>query len=225
MQDSLFQAILHSESAWTNFWTFISGLVGALVGAGLTYYFQNRWETLKIQEERKGMLCKYSLFIDRIYWMAKKISEQHLESRKQDPIRHINVPAIHAVFPEIDINDPAIELFFLAESNEVDVIGKLLNLKQSYIGFLDFIKIRNELVVGQLQEIISRHDIQNRSLPKNEILNYVGQPLYGKLESATMAIYNDTDYILSNADKAKSELKRIFKKMFPKGKMVEIFNK
>ncbi len=171
------------------------------------------------------MLCKYSLFIDRIYWMAKKISEQHLESRKQDPIRHINVSAIHAVFPEIDINDPAIELFFLAESNEVDVIGKLLNLKQSYIGFLDFIKIRNELVVGQLQEIISRHDIQNRSLPKNETLNYVGQPLYGKLESATMAIYNDTDYILSNADKAKSELKRIFKKMFPKGKMVEIFNK
>jgi len=71
MNDSLIQAILNSESAWTNFWTFSSGLIGALVGAGLTYYFQNRWETLKLQEERKGMLCKYSLFIDRIYWMAK----------------------------------------------------------------------------------------------------------------------------------------------------------
>jgi len=154
-----------------------------------------------------------------------QISDQHLDSRKDDPIRNINVPAIHTVFPEIDIRDPAIELFFLAESNEVDVIGKLLNLKQSYIGLLDFLRIRNELVVGQLQEIVARHDIQRRMLPKNEIMCYVGEPLYGKLESATNAIYGDTNYILNHSEKAKSELKRIFKQMFPKGKMVEMFNK
>lgn len=225
MQGSLIQSILQSESAWTNFWTFSSGVVGALVGGGITYYFQNRWESIKVSEERKGMLCKYSVFIDRIYWIAKQIYDNQLEPRKDDPIRHISIPAIHAVFPEVDIKDPAIELFFLAEQNEVDVIGKLLDLKQSYIGFLDFIKTRNELVVGQLQEIVSRYGIQHCELPKNEVLNYVGQPLYGKLESATDTIYADTKYILENSEKTKAELKRIFKKMFPKGKMVELFNK
>lgn len=225
MQDSLIQSILQSQSAWTNFWTFSSGLAGALAGGGITYYFQNRSESYKVSEERKGMLCKYSLFIDRIYWMVKQNHDDQLEPRKDDPIRHINIPAIHAVFPEVDIKDPAIELFFLAELNEVDVIGYLLNLKQRYIGFVDFEKIRNELIVGQLQEIVARHDLQNRAIPKNEVMNYVGQPLYGKLESATNTIYADTKYILENSEKAKAELKRIFKKMFPKGKMVELFNK
>ncbi len=212
------------ESFWTNFWTAASGFGGAVLGALIAFLFQNRSEKIKINEERKGIICKYSIFLDRLHVVSELLFNNYLKPQINEPLRHLNLPVIVAPFPEIDINDPAIELYFLAETNDVNIIAKLMTIKDAYIILLKMIEKRNDMHSNQFQEIASQNNIQSGSISKSQAEDILGRALYGKMLSTTDAIYLQIEYILSNYNDMKNEVKSIFTKIYPKAKMIEFFN-
>jgi hypothetical protein len=206
-----------------NFWTAFSGLGGVLLGAFITYFLQKKAENRKIREERKALLSKYLSFIDNAYNFAKSI-DKYLKNKIDDPLRHINVPAMHIISPEVNIKDPVIELYFISESHDVKIIGKIYNYKNRYLALSEIFNIRNQLYINHVIEIISsKLGTGAGYITIDQMKNILGLPLYGKMLTITDSLYNDTKYIIENYNEIKLRLRAIFKYLFPEGKMIELF--
>jgi hypothetical protein len=207
-----------------NFWTAISGLGGVILGGFITYILQKKAEQRKIREERKALISKYSSFVDRVYYLAKKIDDNYLSNKINDSIRHINIPYMHCIFPEVDIKDPVVELYFLSETHDVKIIGKIYNYKNSYILLSDMINMRNELHTNQMVEILSKQPGTGSGYATlNQMESILGKPLFHKMKSATDSIYDNAKYIISNYNELKLRLTSIFKYLYPNAKMLEYF--
>jgi hypothetical protein len=213
-------AILAADSLWN----IIAGFIGAINGAAIAYLFQNRREILKRKESEKAQICKYSLIIDRIYSYATGLQTTALNRFQADPIRHINIPPIHTINPRISEQEPTLDLYFLVESLDVEVIAKILNIQDRYIGLSEMVEKRNDLHINKLQPIAQAHNISQRMVSKEELMEWLGQPLYQRLESATNAIYLDAEYIIRHYTDTKTMIRRVFKNRYPKGKMIDIID-
>lgn len=207
-----------------NFWTAISGLGGAILGGFITYVIQKEAEKRKIREERKALISKYSSFVDRVYNLAKYIDDNYLSNKVNDSFRHINIPYMHCIFPEVDIKDPAVELYFLSETHDVKIIGKLYNYKNSYILLSDMINMRNELHTNQMIVILSKQPGAGSGYATpDQMETILGKPLFHKMKSTTDSLYDNTKYIISHYNDLKLRLTAIFKYLYPNAKMLEYF--
>jgi hypothetical protein len=90
-----------------------------------------------------------------IEFFARTIDDL-LKNKIDDPLRHINIPAIHIIFPEVDKKDPAVDLYFISETHDVKIIGKIYNYKNRYIALSDMLNTRNQLHINQVIEIIAK---------------------------------------------------------------------
>jgi hypothetical protein len=213
-------ALMASDSLWN----VIAGFIGAVNGASIAYLFQNRREKIKKKEIEKAQLCKYSLLIDRIHNYAVGLQNTALNRFINDPIRHINIPPIHAISPKIDDQEPTMDLYFLVDSNDVQAIAHILNIKDRCTGLTDMVGKRNSLHIDELQPIAQAHNIGQRMVSREDLINWLGQPLFQRLESSTNSIYADADYIVKHYSETKSMLRQVFKKRYPKGKMIDIID-
>jgi hypothetical protein len=207
-----------------NFWTAFSGLGGALLGGFITYFLQKKFENRKIREERKALLSKYSSFVDRVYCFAKTIDNDLLKNKINDPLRHINIPAIHIIFPEVDIKDPVVDLYFISETHDVKIISKIYNYKNRYIALSHMLNARNQLHIGQVQEILSATQGGGHGYATpNQIEDIIGKPLFAKMKVSTDSLYADTQYIINSYNDINMRLTAIFKYLYPGAKMIEFF--
>jgi hypothetical protein len=212
------------DTFWTNFWTALSGLGGAIIGAGIAAYFQHSSNAYRLKEEHKGILCKYSIFLDKVCGISKLINDNFLKSRRDDPIRHLNLPPMIASFPPPNVGDPAIELYFLTESDDESIIARIINFKDRYAILLDSIAARNSLHVSGLQKAASALNLQSGTYTSDQIIAAIGRALDGQMRSATDTIYDLTDDILSRYAELRKDLSIVFKKTFPKAKLYGLTN-
>ncbi|MGO9396037.1 MAG: hypothetical protein ACLP7A_15695, partial [Desulfobaccales bacterium] len=140
------------------------------------------------------------------------------------PLRHIKIPAIHIIFPEVDTKDPVVDLYFITETHDVNILGKIYNYKNRYIALSDMVNIRNQLHINQVQEIIStKLGVGDAYINEDQLKIILGLPLYGKMMTTTDSIYCDTKYIINNYNEIKLRLTAIFKYLYPEAKIIEIF--
>jgi len=210
--------------SWTNFWTAISGFGGAIIGALISYLCQTRAEKLKDRNERKGVLCKYSLFLDRVFGLSNPLYEKYFKVKKSDTLRHLNIQPVLLSFPEIDIKDPSVELYFLTEYDQPCFIAKMLSFKERYSMFINNFQKRNALIVDQLQTIASENNMQSGKFSPAQVNEIIGRALYGQLESITNLLYEELEYLNSNYHDLRKELTNIFITIYPKAKLLKLTN-
>jgi hypothetical protein len=215
------------ETFWANVCTIFAGLGGAVIGSTIAYLFQNRVEKLKSKENRKGIIYKYSIFLDRINSQAKLINDNYLLGQKENKLRHINVPAIMFVFPNFDLNDPAVDLVFLIEyeNSNVNLIANLMTIKDRFSILVNMVQIRNNIHINELQPIFSKLQITGGMTSEQEIEKIIGKVIYSKMKSATDTIYDQIEYITQNYRRIKDELGKALKQVHSKAKLIEFSDK
>jgi len=164
------------------------------------------------------------MFVDKVNWVMIRFYRDGLQAHLNDPDRLFKVLPILAVFPEIDIKDPAVDLLFLSEYEEISpLVGGLYDYRDRYQAVLDTIKLRNELHLNQLQgaftELAKQGKIQGTP---DDIKREVGLAIWNRLKITTDALYMDTDHLLKHHAELKTVLVRNFKRLYPKAKMLEV---
>jgi hypothetical protein len=117
-----------------------------------------------------------------------------------------------------------VDLYFITDTHDVKILGKIYNYKNRYIALSDMVNIRNQLYINQVQEIISNElggGVDYITMDRIKII--LGLPLYGKIVTTTDYIYCDTKYIINNYNEIKLQLNAIFKYLYPGAKIIEIF--
>ena len=165
------------------------------------------------------------MFVDKAFWVAKNTHKDYLQKMSEDPLRHIKLTPLHAIFPEIEVKDPAVDLFFIFENDEnfASVIAKLYDYRDRYQSLMDMIQKRNDLHL-RLQEIVAemRRKSGSEYVSDADLKEGLGIAIWGNLKTMTDSIYGDTDYIINHHGELKNQLIKIFREFFPKNKILEL---
>lgn len=208
-----------SGKQWDIFFTSyvpaLATLLAAFYGAKFAFQFQNDKEERK---NREKSILDGNLAIFNLMRMANTL----LVYRKQiiDPFR--NKPTIFLEMPpsldliEDDIKFSAENLFFLLQSDEINLVGELTVEKRKFQSALDAINDRSRIHRLEVQPTLEKAGVgQGGDYTFQQIEKILGERLHFTITQATEQVITSVDETITSLKDAGNRLSKTLKEIFP----------
>ena len=200
----------------------LSTLSAAFLGALAAFLLQD-WRNKRKEEDKKRIAVNRAIFDLSELWNAL---EQY---RKEiiEPIRNTNAPwlnmqaNISTQFLSISFNID--ELFFLADTENAQLLQKLYMEEHRYCITIDLIEERSNLVLNRLQpKMESLGYTKDGEVKLGELEKQLGPDLTYKIKSLTDAIIKFVDENVASMENLNTEFTSEMKKLFKDKKILEV---
>jgi hypothetical protein len=207
-----------------NFWTFLTGVIGAIIGAGTAFGFQSYIESKKNKREIIEQYIQISHQISMAVGAARTVLSGSYSTQKSNPYRHFNIPAklinFHSV-PNFDIS----KLAYLSKEIRPDFYREIQLVLEYWKQLNTTLELRNLEYVNKFQPQITE---RLRQFPgkswfsDEETVSNVDRVIQNTLKNLTDSIYEQIEYIEENGIKLVPEISEEIYKINKRQNVVRI---
>jgi hypothetical protein len=210
-----------------NFWTIVSGLLGALLGATFGLLLQLLIERRKNNKDRIDE-CK------RLSWEASKIldfvgllkcnNDFHFEKVRSDELRHFLHPPYTLGILQVQNYDIAKLTFMTNEIAGRDFPQKVSTLFWNFSTLIAIIEKRNSIYSSSFQpklEMYAENSLCSE-IPRSELINISNRQTNEKLKQLTDSLYSAVDSIYALCPEVISGLSKAIKSIDKSEETLEI---
>ncbi|HBR20983.1 MAG TPA: hypothetical protein DD713_00195 [Nitrospiraceae bacterium] len=205
----------HWDVFLTSYVPALATLVAAFYGARYAFQFQKDKEKEDIKKRNvvNGNSVIFNMM--RMTTTLRNIQRQIIDPARDRLARFLQMrPTLHLIDDEIKLNIDS--LYFLLETDERNILGKLVTEEARYRAALNAINERSRLHRDEIQPLLERARIvEGGDYSLAEIEKALGNRLYITIQQATEQAINHVDNTVVSLTQVADKLRNSLKKTYP----------
>ena len=196
----------------------LTTLMAAFFGAWFAFRFQES-KNKKLELKGKKAALNKALFIIFRQFNELMFIKNKIDQCRNIPIRAFSMPANISSNNNIVLNDH--ELSFLLETDQPDLLFKLLvehdRFKQAIVAY----DMRTKLHINEIQPALEKYNLIDRNVSLEEFQDKLGQRLFISAVKITDSLFQHIDETIISHEEFGKVLFDFSKKMFPKDSFIQ----